>query len=512
MAKLILLLGDQLSHSMSSLEHVNKEQDLILMAEVRSEASYVKHHKKKIAFVFSAMRHFSQELSEQGYRHKYVKYDDKNNQGSLKSEVAVALTESNYSKVLVASPGEYRLLEDIKTWKDDLSIDVEITNDNRFVASADYFASWAEGRKQLRMEYFYREMRKSTGYLMEGKQPQQGKWNYDSDNRNKLPKGHKLPEPTSFPIDSITEDVLALVEEHFSDHFGDIEDFHYATTREQALVVLEEFVKERLPLFGTYQDAMTQNEAWMYHSHVSFYLNTGLLMPHEVLQAAQAAYDAQEAPINSVEGFIRQILGWREYVRGFYWHFMPNLKTDNYLKANLDLPEFFWTADTDMNCLSQCISQTKQNAYAHHIQRLMVLGNFALLAGLDPEQVNEWYLIVYADAYEWVELPNVSGMVLFADGGKLASKPYAASGAYIHKMSDYCSHCRYSVKEKVGETACPFNYLYWDFLIRHKGKFEKNPRMAMIYKTLGKMDDDKIEHIKQDSNTFLLKLNANEKV
>jgi deoxyribodipyrimidine photolyase-related protein len=250
----------------------------------------------------------------------------------------------------------------------------------------------------------------------------------------------------------------------------------------------------------------------MYHSHVSFYINVGLLSPEESILAAQKAYYDGHAPINSVEGFIRQILGWREYVRGFYWYFMPGLKSDNYLNAKNALPELFWTGATDMNCLSQSIKQTKEHAYAHHIQRLMVLGNFALLAGLDPEQVNEWYLIVYADAYEWVELPNVSGMVLYSDGGKLASKPYAASGAYINKMSNYCAHCHYSVKEKTGPQACPFNYLYWGFVNKHKNKLENNPRMAMIYRTMAKMDQTKLEHMIDDADNFIIKLGNNEKV
>ena len=518
MSTLVLLLGDQLSTSMSSLEGFDKTSDIVLLAEVREEATYVKHHKKKIAFLFSAMRHFAEELRNDDYQVKYVKYDDSDNKGSLFSEVEALINSKKkeggqtIERVVVAHPAEYRLAEEIKTWQTKLSVEVDITEDNRFVAEPDAFKKWADGRKQFRMEYFYREMRKSTGYLMDDKQPEKGKWNFDSDNRNKLPKDHKVPEPTKFSPDDITNEVISLVKEHFDDHFGDLSDFHYATTRKQALKVLDEFIEQRLPLFGTYQDAMTQDEAWMYHSHVSFYLNCGLLMPHEVMKAAQDAYDNGDAPINSVEGFIRQILGWREYIRGFYWYFMPGLKNDNYLEAKRALPEFFWTANTQMNCLSQCVSQTKENAYAHHIQRLMVLGNFALLAGLDPDEVNEWYLIVYADAYEWVELPNVSSMVLFADGGQLASKPYAASGAYINKMSNYCSHCHYSVKEKTGPQACPFNYLYWDFLIRHQSRFEKNPRMAMIYRTMSKMDPEKLSHMKEDADVFLLKLENNEEV
>lgn len=512
MAKLCLILGDQLNQSISSLNNFNKKTDQVLMAEVKSEATYVKHHKKKIAFVFSAMRHFAHSLSQQDITLNYIKYDDSNNKGSLFEEVKALVQNNDFSEIVLCKPAEYRLFEEVQGWQEKLGISVNICPDNRFIASENDFVQWAENRKQLRMEYFYRDMRKRTLLLMENGKPIGDKWNYDADNREKLPKDMQPPSPTKFAPNAVTQEVIELVSEQFSDHFGDINDFHYAVTREDALVVLDEFIQQRLPNFGQFQDAMVQDEAWMYHSHISFYLNVGLLMPMEVMEAAELAYKEGKAPINSVEGFIRQILGWREYVRGFYWYQMPNYSKQNYLQAKQDLPEFFWTADTKMNCVSQCVKQTKEHAYAHHIQRLMVLGNFALLAGLDPEQVNQWYLIVYADAYEWVELPNVSGMVLFADGGELASKPYAASGSYIHKQSNYCSHCEYNVKEKTGPQACPFNYLYWGFINKHKSKFEKNPRMAMIYRTMAKMDQTKLGYMLDDSDTFLLALANNESV
>ena len=512
MQTLCLLLGDQLSLNMSSLASIDKDNDRVLMCEVKAEATYVKHHKVKIAFLFSAMRHFAKTLAEQGYTVDYIQYHDPVNQGSLLKQVEHTISTYDIGKVVIAKPGEYRLSQEMDSWQSVLSKEVVVTPDNRFMASEDEFSQWAQGKKQLRMEFFYREMRKSHNILMDHKQPVGGKWNYDAENREKLPKNTRLPEPTRFEPDEITNDVINLVNSEFADHFGDITDFHYAVTRMQALQVLEKFIQERLIHFGTYQDAMVQDEPWMYHSHVSFYINCGMLSPAEVIHLAQEAYYNNKAPLNSVEGFIRQILGWREYVRGFYWHFMPALKTDNYLAAKNNLPSFYWTGNTDMNCLSQCVKQTKEHAYAHHIQRLMVLGNFALLAGLDPEQVNEWYLIVYADAYEWVELPNVSGMILYSDGGLLASKPYAASGAYINKMSNYCSHCRYSVKEKTGNQACPFNYLYWGFVNKHKDKLEKNPRMAMIYRTMSKMDQSKLNEMFEDTDSFLTRLGNNEKV
>ncbi|MEM0912698.1 MAG: cryptochrome/photolyase family protein [Pseudomonadota bacterium] len=514
MAKICVLLGDQLSLSMSSLQSIDTETDTILMAEVYSEATYVKHHKKKIAFIFSAMRHFKLSLEDAGYNVTYVKYNDADNQQSIFKQLQYLISSSDgsFDEVVIAHPGEYRLWEEVCRWTKELDIEVTVTDDNQFIAEKSDFADWATGRKQLRMEYFYREMRKKTMVLMEDNKPTGDKWNYDSDNRKKLPKNHKTLPPDTFPPDQMTQEVLALVEDEFGDHFGQLDGFHYAVTNEQATEVLNSFIEHRLPLFGDYQDAMAQDEPWLYHSHIGLYLNTGLLDPLYVIKQAEQAYYNGAAPLNSVEGFIRQILGWREYVRGFYWYLMPDYSNENYFNASRKLPAFFWTADTKMNCLKQCINDTRDNAYAHHIQRLMVIGNFSLLTGLDPKWVNEWYLIVYADAYEWVELPNVSGMVLFADGGKLASKPYAASGAYINKMSNYCQHCEYSVKEKVGVQACPFNYLYWHFLIRHKDILANNPRMAMIYRTLGKMDADKIEMMQRDADTFLVRLEENEKV
>ncbi|WP_412970860.1 cryptochrome/photolyase family protein [Glaciecola sp. MF2-115] len=512
MTKLVVLLGDQLNLEMSSLANYNKESDRVLLAEVKEEASYVKHHKKKIAFVFSAMRHFSQELDKQGYKPIYIKYNDENNKGSLFEQVKESCSKQEFSSIVISHPGEYRLLEEVKSWQDKLDIPVNILEDNRFIASQDYFAKWAGDRKQYRMEFFYRELRKKTGVLMDDKEPKGGKWNYDADNRKAFGKSPNIPDPSQFKPDKTTEEVLALVEESFSSHFGVLDHFHYAVDREGALAVLNEFVETRLHDFGQYQDAMLEGNPWLFHSHIGLYLNVGLLMPEEVIKVAEEAYLNGDVPINSAEGFIRQILGWREYVRGFYWYFMPELKEKNYLNAKRKLPELYWTGETRMNCLSQCVQDTKEHAYAHHIQRLMVLGNFALLTGVSPKELNEWYLLVYADAYEWVEMPNVSSMVLFADGGKLASKPYAASGSYINKMSNYCQNCEYSVKEKTGPQACPFNYLYWHFLYRHQKTFSNNPRMGMIYSTMSKMDQTRFGHMLEDADTFLLNLENNEEV
>ncbi len=503
MRTLRLILGDQLSKSISSLKNCNQENDIVFMCEVMEEATYVKHHKKKIVFLFSAMRHFAEELKSNGYNIQYTKLNDNENAGSFKKEIERQIQKFNINKIVVTHPGEYRVLKDIQSYSEEFKIDVEILEDDRFLATTKDFNAWAKDRKQLRMELFYREMRKKHNILMNGNNPEGGKWNYDSENR-KPPEGSLfLPKTYNTPVDNITQEVIKLVEEKFNNHFGNIEPFFFAVTRSQALEALDKFINERLCAFGDFQDAMLEGEPWMYHSHLSFYINCGLLQPKECIQAAEEAYKNKKAPLNAVEGFIRQILGWREYVRGLYWLKMPEYKTLNFFEAKKKLPDFFWTANTDMNCLKQCIQETKENAYAHHIQRLMVIGNFSLLTGLNPMEVNEWYLLVYADAYEWVELPNVTGMILFADGGYLASKPYAASGTYINKMSNYCTNCKYNITQKEGEKACPFNYLYWDFLARNREKLKNNHRIGMMYKTYDRMPEKKKVQITKDSQKFI---------
>ena len=506
MTVLRLILGDQLSHQIASLRDINIDTDIVLMAEVSAEVTYVKHHKRKIAFLFAAMRHFAEELRRAGTNVIYRRLDDQNNGGSLESELKQVIASRKISKLVLTMPGEYRLMETMRSWQSTLDVAVELREDDRFLCSLDKFNKWADGRRQLRMDFFYRDMRRDHNVLMDGGEPVGGKWNFDSDNREPPVAGMVIPPPLQFVPDKITNDVLALVSERCADHFGDLDDFGFAVTREQALAVLDHFVDQRLNNFGKYQDSMILDEPWVYHSHIGFYLNAGLLLPAEVISAAETAYHGGHVPLNSVEGFIRQILGWREFVRGIYWLKMPDYADLNFFEAKRDLPEFYWSGETKMLCLAQAVDATKKYAYAHHIQRLMVLGNFALLAGLSPEQVNEWFLIVYADAYEWVELPNVSGMVLFADGGYLASKPYAAGGAYINRMSNYCKHCHYKVSQKNGVTACPFNYLYWDFLIRNRSKLKDNARLGMMYRSLDRMDASKIAAVQHDADRFLTML------
>lgn len=506
MSTLRLILGDQLTPDISSLRDADKSNDIILLCEVFDEAVYVKHHQKKIAFLFSAMRHFAAKLSESGWHVDYIRLEQKGNSHSFSGEVARAVARHEPKGVVVTCPSEWRVLEEMRNWETTLPCAVELRDDDRFYCTLDEFASWAEGRKQLRMEYFYRELRRKTGILMSENEPIGGQWNYDAENRGRAPDDLDVPKHTSFAPDDITNEVLHLVENRFGAHFGTLHPFEFAVTHEQAAYVLDRFIAERLPLFGIYQDAMVEGEAFMFHAHIGLYLNCGLLSPQQAIIAAENAYHAGAAPLNATEGFIRQILGWREFVRGLYWLKMPDYADQNVLEAHRPLPAFFWTADTKMNCLKQCVSETRDHAYAHHIQRLMVLGNFALLAGLSPKDVNEWFMIVYADAYEWVELPNVSGMALYADGGVLASKPYASGGAYIERMSNYCRSCHYNVKQKTGEQACPFNYLYWDFLIRHQDRLSSNARMGMMYRTLSKMTDEKRATILVDSQRFLSEL------
>lgn len=488
---LVPVLGDQLSPALSSLTAADRARDRVLMVEVAEEATYVRHHKKKLAFLFAAMRHFAASLREAGWTVDYVTLDAAGNTGSFTGEVARAIDRLAPERIVVTEPGEWRVRQAMDRWAARFGLPVDIRDDDRFVCSRAEFAHWAAGRKQPRMEHFYRRMRRKTGLLMDGDQPAGGRWNFDADNRKPAEADLFMPKPRRSRPDRITRQVLALVGDRFADHFGDLEPFWFAVTAADAEAALAHFIATALPGFGDYQDAMLTGQRFLYHSVLSAYLNAGLLDPLAVCRRVEAAYRAGHAPLNAAEGFIRQIIGWREYVRGIYWLRMPGYVDANVFGATRPLPDFYWTADTDMACLQAAITQTKEAAYAHHIQRLMVTGNFAMLAGIDPKQVHEWYLAVYADAYEWVEAPNTLGMSQFADGGLLASKPYAASGNYINRMSDYCAGCRYDVKRKTGEGACPFNPLYWDFLARNRNTLDANPRLGPVYRTWDRMSADK---------------------
>ncbi len=511
MKKIILIFGDQLSLDVTSLQGLDQKNDLVLMIEASDEFSRPRHHKQKIALILSAMRHFADLLRQKGFSVEYLHLDEQNNSGLFSEELYKVIKLHKAKQLILTEPSEFRMWEMTQRWKADLKIPIEIRKDERFICSKTDFVAWAAGRKTLRMEHFYHQMRRLTGYLMEDKKPVGGSWNYDAQNRQTALSNIALPEELSFNPDQITTNVINMVDKNFKDHFGKLEHFNWAVDRRGALLALEHFIRNGLPLFGDYQDLMRSGEATLFHSLISPYLNLGLLQPDEICEAALQAYEAGLAPLNCVEGFIRQIIGWREYVRGVYWLKMPAYKDSNFLDAQRSLPDFYWTGKTELNCLAEVICGTAKNAYAHHIQRLMITGNFALLAGIRPAEVEEWYLIVYADAFEWVELPNTHGMALYADGGLLASKPYAASAAYINRMSDYCKSCQYKPREKTGPGACPFNYLYWDFLLRNEDKLKANPRMGMVYKMLDRMTEKEQDRIRKDAATFLESLLASKR-
>jgi deoxyribodipyrimidine photolyase-related protein len=506
--RLILILGDQLTLGLPMLAAADPAQDTILMAEVRAEGTYVPHHPQKIALILSAMRKHAAALRAEGFRVAYTPLDDPANTHSITGELIRRASETGAAQVWAMEPGEWRLAQALEG----LPLPVKVWPDPRFIASKGEFAAWAEGRKQLRMEWFYRDMRRKTGLMMEGDQPAGGQWNYDHDNRKPAKADLFRPQPPRFDPDTITQAVLDLVAREFPHHFGRLTPFGWATDRAGALAAMDHFITHALPQFGDYQDAMLAGDATLYHSLLSPYINIGLLDPLEVCRAAEAAWQAGKVPINAAEGFIRQIIGWREYVRGIYWLEGPDYPSRNALEHTRALPPVYWGADTNMACMKAAVGQTRDLAYAHHIQRLMVTGNFALLAGIDPAHVHEWYLAVYIDAFEWVEAPNVVGMSQFADGGVVGSKPYVSSGAYIDRMSDYCGGCAYSVREKTGPKACPFNLLYWHFLIRHRERFAMNPRMGPMYRTWEKMDAGHKDRVLAGATAFLERLDAGQVV
>jgi len=501
----VLILGDQLSVDISSLKNFDKKTDHVLMAEVMSEASYVQHHPKKIIFIFSAMRHFAQELQSLGFSVHYTKLDDKQNTQNISTELLRISKSLGCEKIIITKPGEYRLLKELESI--DSQIKLELREDDRFYCTLDEFSSWIKSSKVYRLENFYQLMRKKHNVLLDldGK-PEGGKWNYDVLNRKPIKKNLKIPPPPKFEADKITQDVINLVKQRFDKNFGSAEPFWFAVTQKQAQEAMDDFVQNKLATFGDYEDAMLEQDGFLFHSILSMYINVGFLEPKKIIPIIEQKYRQGLVPLNSAEGYIRQIIGWREYVRGIYWTFMPDYTKKNYFEHHRKLPEFFWSANTDLNCIKKCIEQTRDESYAHHIQRLMIIGNFSVLTELEPSEVASWFLAVYADAYEWVELPNVYGLALYADGGTMASKPYVSSGNYIKKMSDYCDGCKYDVDLKSGKDACPFNYLYWNFFIKNREKVSGNPRNFVIYNTIKKMTPEKIAQIKKDSKEFLKNL------
>lgn len=487
---LVIVLGDQLDLEAAAFDDFDPARDAVWMAEVAEESTHVWSSQPRTALFLSAMRHFAQALREAGRPVHYMGLDAEGNRGSLDAQLHFDIDRLRPERLVMTAPGDWRVLQAMRAVAEAACLPLDIREDRHFFCSVRDFASHARGRKSLRLEYFYREQRVRHRVLMEGDQPIGGEWNFDADNRE--PFGAegpgRVPPRSRFEPDAITREVIALVRERFADHPGRLDDFAWPVTRDQALQALYRFIDERLPRFGRHQDAMWPGEPWLFHAHIAAALNLKLIHPREAVAAAEAAFHAGKAPLASVEGFIRQILGWREYVRGIYWTQMPGYLERNALDAHEDLPAWYWSGDTDMACLRDAITQTLQHGYAHHIQRLMVTGLFALLYGVDPKQVHGWYLSVYVDAVEWVELPNTLGMSQYADGGLMASKPYVATGKYIDRMSPHCAGCRYDPAQRSGERACPFTTLYWDFLMRHEALLSKNPRMALQVKNLTRMD------------------------
>ncbi len=493
---LVIILGDQLDRESAAFDGFERGRDRVWMAEVAEESTHVWTHKARIAVFLAAMRHFRDGLVTEGIAVDYTELratPRKGDPATLAAAVAASLrrlAKAGWTpeRLVVVEPGEWRVREVLREAAAAAGLPLEIRTDRHFFGTTEEFAAHARGRKQLRLEYFYRPLREKFGVLMDDGEPAGGQWNFDAENRGAFPKAGPgvLPAPVRFEPDAVTRGVIDLVHTRFADHPGSLSAFDWPVTPAAARAALDDFLAHRLPLFGRYQDAIWTGEPWLYHSRLAQALNMKLLDPRDVVAGAERAWREGRAPLEAAEGFIRQVIGWREYVRGVYWHFMPGYLDRNTLAADRPLPNLYWTGVTEMNCLRDAVGQTLEHGYAHHIQRLMVTGLFALLFGVDPRRVHEWYLAVYVDAVEWVELPNTLGMSQFADGGVMASKPYCASGAYINRMSNACKGCRFDPTLATGEKACPFTTLYWDFLARHERLLAKNPRMTMQLKNLAR--------------------------
>ncbi len=489
---LCLVFGDQLNRDSALFTGFDARQDLLWMAEVLEENTHVPSNKHRSLMFIAAMRHYAAALRADNYPLIYYSLDDYA-LPSFADALGQCFVNHEVESIRVVLPGEYRVLQQVKTFAAERRLPLEVLPDTHFVAKPGEFSQWRKGKRQLRMEYWYRQLRKRTGVLMDGNRPEGGDWNYDQNNRKAFGKHGPgvLEEALLFPSDDITAAAATTINRHFPNNPGDLTAFGWPVTRAQALALLTFFIEKHLPLFGDYQDAMWTHEPWLYHSRLSAALNIKLLSPMEVICAAENAYKKGEAPLNAVEGFIRQILGWREYVRGIYWSYMPELIAMNALEAQYDLPDFYWTGKVDMECLAQSLRQVLDQGYGHHIQRLMVTGLFALLWQTRPQEIHKWYLAMYVDAVEWVELPNVLGMSQYADAGIMASKPYIATGRYIARMSNYCDGCKYNPEDAESDRACPFTTLYWEFLVRHRERFADHPRLALQVKHLDKQSAEK---------------------
>lgn len=502
-----LLLGDQLNQQHSWFNEKEDQITYVLM-ELRSETDYVKHHIQKVVSFFLGMRSFAEEIKQQGHRVIYLRLDAENNKQSFSENIKNIVKEKDFTRFEYQLPDEWRLDRQLKTLCEELIIESESVDSEHFYTTRLEMKNFFEKKKSKSwlMESFYRNMRKKHNLLLEAdEKPVGGKWNFDQTNRKKLPKNYKPTAPKLFERDVTV--MVEMLDKRNVETIGNIDAkrFLWPVTRKEGLAMLDFFVEECLPLFGDFQDAMAVGEWSLYHSRLSFLMNSKILSPKEVVNRVVKHWEENkdEVDISQVEGFVRQIIGWREYMRGIYWSKMPEYETENQLKHTEKLPEFYWTGKTKMNCMRQSIQQSLDYSYAHHIQRLMVTGNFALLAGIEPQKVDDWYLGIYVDAIQWVELPNTRGMSQWADGGLVATKPYVSSANYIDKMSDYCGSCYYSKKEKVGEKACPFNSLYWNFIDRHLDKWENNHRMGMMVANWKKQDPEQKAEILERAQNIL---------
>ena len=505
---LVLVLGDQLSTDLSALDGFDAEDDAVWMAEVAEEATHVWAHKQRLVLFFAAMRHFRDELRQRGWRVEYhpLTADPEADAGGCFADVlARSVVALRPAKLMLTEPGDWRVRQQLTDAAKAVDVELDLRDDRHFYCSRADFAGWADGRKTMVMEHFYRWMRQRTGVLMRSDgQPEGGQWNFDHDNRETFGKdGPPMTPglPDTRP-DDLTRDVMAMVETRFADHPGQLQKFDWPVTRRSALAHLRHFIEHRLPDFGRYEDAMWDSSGVLFHSRLSAALNLHLLDPRECVAAAVEAWRDGHAPLNSVEGFVRQILGWREFVRGIYWQHMPDYATLNALECDdRDVPAAFWTGDTDMNCVRCVMGRVVEHAWTHHIERLMVLGLYAQLLGVHPRRFHDWHMAMYADAIDWVSLPNTLGMSQFGDGGIVGTKPYCASGKYIDRMSNFCKGCRYDPAQSTGDRACPITTLYWDFLARHRRRFAGNPRMAMQLRNLDRMPSARLTAIRRHAAT-----------
>lgn len=508
MKTLRLILGDQLNIKHDWFKAVD-ENVLYCLFEMRQETDYVRHHIQKVIGFFAAMRTFANTLEQQGHQVVYYKINDKDNAQELTKNLNRLIETHAISHFEYQYPDEYRLDEELKTFTQSIPISSSVYSTQHFYTDRHDLQAFFKNKKQYVMEYFYRDMRKKHGILVANNEPEGGQWNYDKTNRKKWKGQPLIPEFKSFKnnVEVIIKDISKSNIETIG-HFNSVY-FNYPISREQALEQLKFFCEHLLKYFGDFQDAMDNEEAYLFHSRLSFAINLKLISAKNVVDTVVNYYIKNESDIDisQVEGFIRQIIGWREYMRGMYWMLMPEVSQTNFLDNSNSLPEFFWNGETKMNCLKQTIKNSLDNAYAHHIQRLMITGNYALLTQTHPDEVDDWYLGIYADAVEWVQLPNTRGMSQFADGGKIATKPYVSSGSYIQKMSSYCDNCFYNYKKKDGEDACPFNSLYWNFLDEKRSYLKSNNRMKMMYHILDKMDATELKNIKKRAHYIIANQN-----